>query len=392
MPRRGAAGSLQRAVLLLVFTLSGASGLIYEVLWTRRLTHIFGSTTLAVSTVLAAFMGGLAVGSVLLGGWADRNRRRALRAYGLLELAIGLLGFCGPAPARAVAARLPPARAGARVFADALLRRAVPPRRTRARRALRPHGRHAADPRALARRTRRGHRRPRRRRSTPPTRSAPAPEPPPRRTSCCPSRACARASSSPWRSTSSRAPSPSLLARGSRPAAAPEASAPAPAAPEPAAAAGARASARLLLAAIALSGFAAMVDEVAWARLVGLVFGSSVYAFGLDAPPLPRRHRDRQRDLRAPAHRRPGARPRARARRQHLRGARSGSRSCRTCPFALHARLPRREGLVPVAAGAPARRDGAAAPADGRSSSASPFPPRSPRRRSCATWAAASGA
>ena len=41
------------------------------------------------------------------------------------------------------------------------------------------------------------------------------------------------------------------------------------------------AGARLLLVAIGLSGFAAMVDEVTWARLVGLVFGSSVYAFGL---------------------------------------------------------------------------------------------------------------
>ena len=90
------AGFWKRAVLLLVFTLSGASGLIYEVLWTRRLTHIFGSTTLAVSTVLAAFMGGLAVGSVLLGGWADRHRSRGLRAYGLLEVAIGMLGFSIP--------------------------------------------------------------------------------------------------------------------------------------------------------------------------------------------------------------------------------------------------------------------------------------------------------
>jgi spermidine synthase len=93
MPRFARPGFPRRAVLLLVFTLSGASGLIYEVLWTRRLTHIFGSTTLAVSTVLAAFMGGLAVGSLLLGGWADRNRARALRAYGALEIAIGLLGF-----------------------------------------------------------------------------------------------------------------------------------------------------------------------------------------------------------------------------------------------------------------------------------------------------------
>ena len=86
----------KRAALLVVFTFSGASGLVYEVLWTRRLTHIFGSTTLAVSTVLAAFMGGLAAGSYFLGAWADRHRERALRTYGLLEIAIGLLALAVP--------------------------------------------------------------------------------------------------------------------------------------------------------------------------------------------------------------------------------------------------------------------------------------------------------
>src|SRR5262245_4816200 len=104
MPRELSAGALRRALLLAVFTLSGASGLIYEVLWTRRLTHIFGSTTLAVSTVLAAFMGGLAVGSVLLGAWADRHRDKALRAYGLLEIAIALLGLAIPLLLRVVEA------------------------------------------------------------------------------------------------------------------------------------------------------------------------------------------------------------------------------------------------------------------------------------------------
>ena len=95
---------LRRAALLAVFTLSGASGLVYEVLWTRRLTHIFGSTTLAASTVLAAFMGGLAAGSYLLGAWADRNRDRALRTYGLLEIAIAGLALAVPQLLKAVEA------------------------------------------------------------------------------------------------------------------------------------------------------------------------------------------------------------------------------------------------------------------------------------------------
>ena len=54
---------------------SGASGLILELLWTRMLTLVFGSTTLAVSTVLTAFMGGLGLGSYLAGRVADRLLR-----------------------------------------------------------------------------------------------------------------------------------------------------------------------------------------------------------------------------------------------------------------------------------------------------------------------------
>ncbi|HWF87908.1 MAG TPA: hypothetical protein VN659_03710, partial [Pyrinomonadaceae bacterium] len=56
----------------LCFVLSGATGLIYEVLWARMLGLVFGATTLAVSTVLAAFMGGLALGSALAGKLARR--------------------------------------------------------------------------------------------------------------------------------------------------------------------------------------------------------------------------------------------------------------------------------------------------------------------------------
>jgi spermidine synthase len=74
-------------VLLLLFTLSGISGLIYEVVWLRFLTLVFGVTVYAVSTVLTVFMGGLALGGYLAGRFADRLQR-PLRAYGLIELAI----------------------------------------------------------------------------------------------------------------------------------------------------------------------------------------------------------------------------------------------------------------------------------------------------------------
>jgi spermidine synthase len=93
-----------RPLLLAIFFLSGASGLIYEIAWTRRLTLIFGSTTLAVSTVLAAFMGGLALGSYRLGRRADEGPSRALGLYGKLELAIAGAALLVPVLLRATQA------------------------------------------------------------------------------------------------------------------------------------------------------------------------------------------------------------------------------------------------------------------------------------------------
>jgi spermidine synthase len=49
------------------FGISGSAALIYEVLWTRSLSTILGSSTYALSTMLAAFMGGLSIGG-LIGG------------------------------------------------------------------------------------------------------------------------------------------------------------------------------------------------------------------------------------------------------------------------------------------------------------------------------------
>jgi spermidine synthase len=54
-------------VVAVAFFLSGAAGLIHEVVWIRLLGHVFGVTAFAVSTVLASYMGGLALGAFLIG-------------------------------------------------------------------------------------------------------------------------------------------------------------------------------------------------------------------------------------------------------------------------------------------------------------------------------------
>src|SRR5215467_15209945 len=71
------------------FLFSGATALIYEVLWARMLGLVFGATTIAVSAVLAAFMGGLAAGSAI-GGSLARRLKNPLRGYALIEIGIGL--------------------------------------------------------------------------------------------------------------------------------------------------------------------------------------------------------------------------------------------------------------------------------------------------------------
>ena len=85
--------------LVALFLVSGATGLLYEVLWMRRLTLVFGATQLAIATVLSAFMLGLALGAGLAGRYVDR-RRDLLRVYGLLEIGIGAYALSFPWLAR----------------------------------------------------------------------------------------------------------------------------------------------------------------------------------------------------------------------------------------------------------------------------------------------------
>ena len=79
----------------LLFFFSGATGLVYELLWVRLLYQAFGSTIQSVTTVVAAYMGGLGLGAWLLGRRADTHPRPAA-LYGKLELAIGAFGIVSP--------------------------------------------------------------------------------------------------------------------------------------------------------------------------------------------------------------------------------------------------------------------------------------------------------
>lgn len=82
-------------VYSVLFFFSGATGLIYELLWVRVLYQSFGSTIQSVTTVVAAYMGGLGLGAWLFGRIADRSPRPAV-LYGWLEIAIGVFGVISP--------------------------------------------------------------------------------------------------------------------------------------------------------------------------------------------------------------------------------------------------------------------------------------------------------
>ena len=77
------------SVIAILFIISGATGLVYQILWFKYLSLFLGNTTYAQTVVLTAFMGGLALGSALWGRRADKLSR-PLVLYGVLELSIGV--------------------------------------------------------------------------------------------------------------------------------------------------------------------------------------------------------------------------------------------------------------------------------------------------------------
>ncbi len=89
------------SLVYLIFILSGAAGLIYEIVWARQLVLVFGNTTQAVSAILTGFFGGMAIGSVAGGRLADRVRS-PLRLYGVLELALVVVVLLTPLTFQAI--------------------------------------------------------------------------------------------------------------------------------------------------------------------------------------------------------------------------------------------------------------------------------------------------
>ena len=85
-------------LILSCFFISGLTGLIYEILWTRMIVKIIGSAPFAISIVLTVFMGGLGLGSYLAGRSIDRIKDPLvlIRIYGILELAIGAYSLILP--------------------------------------------------------------------------------------------------------------------------------------------------------------------------------------------------------------------------------------------------------------------------------------------------------
>lgn len=86
---------VQRPPLYALFFVSGATSLVYQVLWARELHLVFGTSTFAVATVLAAFMAGLGIGGLAIERVVEKLER-PLRLYGQLELFIGCWALLFP--------------------------------------------------------------------------------------------------------------------------------------------------------------------------------------------------------------------------------------------------------------------------------------------------------
>jgi len=93
--RAAAGASSQRGWLYVCFVASGAAGLILEIVWSKYLSLLLGNSIYGVATVVASFLGGLGIGA-WLGGRIAGGAREPLRLYARLELIVGTLGIVSP--------------------------------------------------------------------------------------------------------------------------------------------------------------------------------------------------------------------------------------------------------------------------------------------------------
>ncbi len=84
------------SIALTCFFLSGFTGLVYEICWIRKASLIFGTTIFALSTVVAVFFAGLAIGSYLFGKYTDKTSQ-PLKVYAFLEIGLGCIILVNPA-------------------------------------------------------------------------------------------------------------------------------------------------------------------------------------------------------------------------------------------------------------------------------------------------------
>ena len=87
--------TLRDTLISILYMLSGCCGLIYQTVWIRKFSLVFGSTIFSMSIVIAVFFGGLAIGSRLFGKLSTRTKL-PVRVYAILEIIISLYALAFP--------------------------------------------------------------------------------------------------------------------------------------------------------------------------------------------------------------------------------------------------------------------------------------------------------
>src|SRR3989304_1108822 len=82
---------MDRKLLLYAFAVSGMAALIYEIVWSRTLQLVFGSTIYAASTIITTFLVGASFGAFLFRNIVEK--KNSLRLFAILEAGIGIYGL-----------------------------------------------------------------------------------------------------------------------------------------------------------------------------------------------------------------------------------------------------------------------------------------------------------